>query len=82
MTWGLHVSLTPTWFDPAEAIGLIAPFMLLYALHDVMVKAMPGPCELRILLAASSPGVRSGKGQQLLAEAGYPNGIPPPTGGS
>jgi ABC-type transport system substrate-binding protein len=43
LTWGVHVSLAPTWFDPAEtAAGLITPFMLLYALHDAMVKAMPG----------------------------------------
>src|SRR5215469_279840 len=32
----------PTWFDPAETPGLITPFMILYALHDAMVKPMPG----------------------------------------
>jgi peptide/nickel transport system substrate-binding protein len=42
LTWGVHFSLAPTWFAPAEAAGLITPFMLLYALHDAMVKAMPG----------------------------------------
>src|SRR5262245_44883532 len=42
MTWGVHISLAPTWFDPAETQGLITPFMLLYALHDAMAKAMPG----------------------------------------
>jgi peptide/nickel transport system substrate-binding protein len=42
MTWGVHVSLAPTWFDPAETSGIITPFMLLYALHDAMVKPMPG----------------------------------------
>ena len=48
LTWGLHVSLTPTWFDPADTLGLITPFMVLYALHDAMVKPMPdklhAPC--------------------------------------
>ncbi|HTQ33805.1 MAG TPA: ABC transporter substrate-binding protein [Stellaceae bacterium] len=48
LTWGIHVSLTPTWFDPAETLGLITPYMVLYALHDAMVKPMPGklqaPC--------------------------------------
>src|SRR5207342_1985895 len=39
---GVHVSLAPTWFDPAEASGIITPFMVLYALHDAMVKPMPG----------------------------------------
>jgi peptide/nickel transport system substrate-binding protein len=42
MTWAVHVSLTPTWFDPAETPGIITPFMILYALHDALVKPMPG----------------------------------------
>ncbi|HYD06350.1 MAG TPA: ABC transporter substrate-binding protein, partial [Reyranella sp.] len=48
LTWGVHFSLAPTWFDPAETPGMITPFLLLYALHDAMVKPMPGnaaePC--------------------------------------
>src|SRR5947209_3661497 len=48
LTYGIHVSLAPTWFDPAETSGIITPFMVLYALHDGMVKPMPGnpaaPC--------------------------------------
>ena len=42
MTWGVHVSLAPTWFDPAETQGIITPFMVMYAIHDALVKAMPG----------------------------------------
>ena len=42
LTWGVHISLAPTWFDPAETSGIITPFMVLYALHDSLVKAMPG----------------------------------------
>jgi peptide/nickel transport system substrate-binding protein len=42
VTWGVHVSLAPTWFDPAEAPGIITPYMIYYALHDAMVKPMPG----------------------------------------
>jgi peptide/nickel transport system substrate-binding protein len=42
MTWAVHISLAPTWFDPAETSGIITPFMVLYALHDAMVKPMPG----------------------------------------
>src|SRR4029077_9458988 len=38
LTWGVHVSLAPTWFEPAEASGIITPFMVFYALHDAMVK--------------------------------------------
>ena len=42
LTWGVHITLAPTWFDPAETPGMITPFMVLYALHDAMVKPMPG----------------------------------------
>ena len=42
VTWAVHVSLAPTWFDPAETAGIITPFMFLYALHDALVKSMPG----------------------------------------
>jgi peptide/nickel transport system substrate-binding protein len=41
-TWAVHISLAPTWFDPAETSGIITPFMVLYALHDALVKPMPG----------------------------------------
>src|SRR5580693_4973261 len=34
LTWGVHISLAPIWFDPADISGIITPFMLLYALHD------------------------------------------------
>ena len=60
LTWGVHVSLAPTWFDPAETPGLITPFMVLYALHDAMVKPMPGqpfePC-LAESVSASEDGL-------------------------
>ena len=42
VTWGVHISLAPTWFDPAETPSMITPFMVMYALHDAMVKPMPG----------------------------------------
>jgi peptide/nickel transport system substrate-binding protein len=42
MTWGVHISLAPQWFDPAETQGIITPFMVMYAIHDAMAKAMPG----------------------------------------
>src|SRR5205823_10734852 len=40
--WGPHGSLGPTWLDPAETSGIITPYMVLYALHDAVVKPMPG----------------------------------------
>jgi peptide/nickel transport system substrate-binding protein len=41
MTWGVHTTLVPTYFDPAETI-IGTSFMVLYALHDALVKPMPG----------------------------------------
>jgi peptide/nickel transport system substrate-binding protein len=41
-TIGVHVTLVSRWLDPADTEGLITPFMLLYALHDAVVKPMPG----------------------------------------
>jgi peptide/nickel transport system substrate-binding protein len=42
MTWAVHVSIAPTWFDPGEHSGIITVMKVLYALHDAMVKPMPG----------------------------------------
>jgi peptide/nickel transport system substrate-binding protein len=42
------ISIAPRWFDPADAEGIITPFIFYYALHDALVKPMPGnplaPC--------------------------------------
>jgi len=47
MTWGLHTTLVPGYFDPAEMITR-TPVLVLYAVHDALVKSMPGnamaPC--------------------------------------
>src|SRR5262245_17489551 len=42
LVWALHVSLSPSWFDPGENGGLITPFAVLYAMHDGVVRPMPG----------------------------------------
>jgi peptide/nickel transport system substrate-binding protein len=42
MRWALYVTLAPAWFDPGEVVGLITPFWVLYAIHDALVKPMPG----------------------------------------
>ena len=39
--WAVHTTLVPTYFDPAETT-IITSFMVLYALHDGVVKPMPG----------------------------------------
>src|ERR1051325_428758 len=42
MRWALYVTLSPLWFDPGEVTGILTPFWVLYALHDALVKPMPG----------------------------------------
>ena len=42
MRWGLHVTLVGRWLDPAETEAFSTPFMVLYAIHDALVKPMPG----------------------------------------
>jgi peptide/nickel transport system substrate-binding protein len=42
MRWGLHVTLATKWLDPAETEAFSTPFMIMYAVHDAMVKPMPG----------------------------------------
>ena len=42
MRWALYVTVPPAWFDPGEVVGVITPFWVLYAMHDALVKPMPG----------------------------------------
>jgi peptide/nickel transport system substrate-binding protein len=42
MRWALYVTLSPVWFDPGEVSGQLTPFWVMYALHDALIKPMPG----------------------------------------
>jgi peptide/nickel transport system substrate-binding protein len=42
LTWALHVTIASRFLDPADNDGLITPYMIQYALHDALVKPMPG----------------------------------------
>ena len=77
LTWAVHVSLAPTWFDPAETPGIITPFMLLYALHDAMVKPMPGQTAEKCLAEAWSMA-QDGLSYEFTVRAGakFHNGEP------
>ncbi len=77
LTWGIHVSLAPTWFDPAETPGVITPFMFLYALHDALVKPMPGSA-IAPALAESWSASRDGLGYEFVLRKGvrFHNGDP------
>jgi len=37
-----HVTIAPTWLDPSSAPAQITPFGILYALHDGLVRPLPG----------------------------------------
>src|SRR3989442_14966037 len=41
LTWGVHVTLAARWLDPGDTEAFITPFMVLYAIHDALVKPMP-----------------------------------------
>jgi peptide/nickel transport system substrate-binding protein len=41
VTYAVHITIAPAWFDPADNPGQITPFIIQYALHDAMIKPMP-----------------------------------------
>ena len=77
LTWGIHVSLAPVWFDPADISGIITPFMVLYALHDAMVKPMPGKL-IAPSLAESFSASEDGRSYEFTLRQGarFHNGDP------
>ena len=48
LTVAFDASIAPSFLDPAETPGLGTPFVFLYALHDALIKPLPGndmaPC--------------------------------------
>src|SRR5919109_2385854 len=42
MRWAIYVTISAQWFDPGETVGQLTPFWILYALHDALVKPLPG----------------------------------------
>src|SRR5438128_1127664 len=81
VTWAVSVSLPPAWFDPAEATGLLIPFIVYYALHDALAKPMPGTAMAPSLAESWSasadgltyefvlrPGVRFHNGELVTAD--------------
>jgi peptide/nickel transport system substrate-binding protein len=43
LTIAMHFTPVTRWLDPSEGESTITPFLLLYALHDGLLKPMPGP---------------------------------------
>src|SRR5215471_5347297 len=76
MRWALYVTLSPNWYDPAEVIGVLTPFWIMYALHDALVKPMPGAL-MANSLAESWTTSQDGKSYEFkLREAKFHNGEP------
>jgi hypothetical protein len=42
LRWALYITISPNYFDPGEVVGQLTPFWFLYAMHDALVKPMPG----------------------------------------
>jgi len=42
LVYAMHVTIAPSWFDPAELPAQITPFGILYAIHDAVVRPLPG----------------------------------------
>jgi peptide/nickel transport system substrate-binding protein len=77
VTWAVHISLAPTWFDPAETPSVITPFMMLYALHDAVVKPLPGQ-PMAPSLAESWSMSKDGRAYEFVLRTGvkFHNGEP------
>src|SRR5262245_24777086 len=77
LTFGVHVTLPSRWLDPGETEGIATPFMVLYALHDALVKPMPAgvytPC-----LAESFTASKDGLSHDFVIRKGarFHNGEP------
>src|SRR5439155_646634 len=82
LTWGVHLSLVTRWLDPGEMEGILTPFLFYSALHDALVKPMPGHAmlpslalSLRVLHAgrrARARGIRGLLAQDAERQAARP----------
>jgi peptide/nickel transport system substrate-binding protein len=81
MTWAVHISIAPAWFDPGEHAGIITSMMVFYAMHDALIKPMPGKADAPSLATAWTaapdglayefmlrPGVLFHNGETMTAE--------------
>src|SRR5262245_28560492 len=77
LRYALHVSLVPAWFDPLEAPAQLVPFAVLYALHDALVRPLPG-ARLGAALAESWHESADGRTYTFTLRPGltFHNGMP------
>jgi peptide/nickel transport system substrate-binding protein len=53
VTIAWHVTIAPSWFDPSSAPAQITAFGMLFALHDALVRPLPGKGKMSPSLAES-----------------------------
>lgn len=56
MVLAVDFAIAPSWFDPGEAPAIGTPYIFLYALHDALIKPLPGNASTRIEELAVSGG--------------------------
>ena len=76
LTIGVHVTLVNRWLDPGEAEGLITPFMVLYPLHDALVKPTPSGLNTPSLAESSTVSKDGLTYEFVLRKAKFHNGDP------
>src|SRR6059036_3810262 len=76
LTIGVHVTLVSRWLDPGDTEALITPFMVLYALHDALVKPMPGNISTPSLAESWSVSKDGFSYEFVLRKAKFHNGDP------
>ncbi len=76
MVWAAHVTLAPRWLDPGETESAITPFMVLYAIHDALVKPMPAGLSTPSLAESWSMSPDSTSYEFVLRQARFHNGDP------
>jgi peptide/nickel transport system substrate-binding protein len=76
LTFALHFSPVTRWLDPAEGESTITPFLLLYALHDGLVKPMAGTLSGPSLAESWSMAKDGLSAEFVLRRAKFHNGEP------
>src|ERR1700730_2910073 len=79
VTTAAHITLATRWLDPAETDAEITPFMILYALHDALVKPMPAALNAPSLAESWSMS-KDGRTREFVLRKGerFHNGDPVP----
>jgi len=71
MRFALYVTIAPVWLDPGETgPGNLTPFWMLYALHDALVKPMPGNRMAPSLAEGWTARIRSYSMNAMVGDAG------------